>query len=273
MKLSLRKKVATFALLAVMVFVFTGAGAFARGASSGQDEPTVSHYQCLDGWGYTFFSYEQFRDMQLTTTTATREALRNKVEGIYITPVSFSPDFAMIWDVLDVELDTKNVLISLGACSSYMTAYVWLYPYLDAPIASVSESFNLFNSANSSSCAGGLNCRTDWNRPLRLHLGTGGPNSSWCLYDHFQNRFYCVDCGRLISTVDNRIVIRHHSWRGHTGLGQWVEHGFGCGQPNVCTLVTQFGNRCNLCSFASVSHTTRAQHTCWVTRSIDSYCE
>ena len=46
MKVNMRKKVATFALLAVMVFVFTGAGAFARGVSHECCEAHVLHDMC-----------------------------------------------------------------------------------------------------------------------------------------------------------------------------------------------------------------------------------
>ena len=97
MKLSLRKKVATFSLLAVMVFVFTGAGAFAHGTPDEEATRSLDYYasNCCDHQSLTPNNIWDFE------TVAIFDSVEEFVNAVRCPSTSFN-----IGDIVTIRMGT-----------------------------------------------------------------------------------------------------------------------------------------------------------------------
>jgi len=131
------------------------------------------------------------------------------------------------------------------------------------PVISIiydSNDFDLFSSSVRCCQPSGSDIRVyeDWQHGIRTN--------SYCVVTRITRRYTCMTCSRVVQTShrycssSTRIS---HTWGSERVTSQWIEHGPGCGRPNICTVVTQWTRFCSRCDFRSPSsRTTRAPHTC-----------
>lgn len=93
------------------------------------------------------------------------------------------------------------------------------------------------------------------------------PSESHCWVLRTGIRLTCPDCGEPVGYRNLNIQFGpSHFWGQQTVLNQWISHSAVCGIVNACTMNTQWGRTCGVCSRTSVSHTEQRPHTCQLWR-------
>jgi len=96
-----------------------------------------------------------------------------------------------------------------------------------------------------------------------VNFDNSGPTTTHCFVAYTGDRLECFRCRRVFMVNSWRSYGNRHSWGVETVTSQWVDHDWArCGQPNACTVITQRGRRCGLCSFHMNTTTTRSPITC-----------